>query len=208
MKTTRRTKISVYIVGVDPGKAGALATLDRSDQYVHSTLMPTRVVDRKKTNKGKGSAPKEEVDPQGVCLYLERYNPQDVIVVLEKMQPRSTFSFYDKCPVCKRGKTIQSPWVNFSLGGAFWVVIGICAALSIPLVTVTPQKWKKYFGLPGGSKSKPLSRAKALSYYETAPLGRVKDEAVAEALLIARYHLETNESHDLLDEDEEEEDEE
>jgi crossover junction endodeoxyribonuclease RuvC len=85
------------------------------------------------------------------------------------------------------GNGIASSW-------QFAVSVGIIhACLScaeIPLHLVTPSTWKKHFNL---SKDKEQSRALAMRLYPSAAafLSRKKDAGRAEALLIARYHLET-----------------
>lgn len=74
----------------------------------------------------------------------------------------------------------------FKFGCGFGMVQGVIAALGIPLHLVTPQRWKKSFLL---SSDKEASRALALRYWpQNADLfKRKKDEARAEACLIARY---------------------
>lgn len=64
-------------------------------------------------------------------------------------------------------------------------------ALGIPATIVDPQTWKRHFRLLG--KDKEASRAKAIELYPDATplLHRKKDHNRAEAVLIARYGLDT-----------------
>jgi hypothetical protein len=55
-----------------------------------------------------------------------------------------------------------------------------------PLVFVTPNEWKKHFGL---HREKDASRRVAVSLYPSAPVGRVKDHNRAESILIAHWYL-------------------
>lgn len=83
---------------------------------------------------------------------------------------------------------------GFKFGVSVGLVRGVLAALHVPLFVVTPAKWKRFFALPGGKdkESGEKSRALALRYYpQIASLARKKDHNRAEALLLARYYLET-----------------
>jgi len=75
---------------------------------------------------------------------------------------------------------------TFKFGKAYGVVIGVVAALKIPVHFVAPSVWKRHFGL---SADKEEARARALQYWpERAELfARKKDHGRAEAALLARY---------------------
>jgi crossover junction endodeoxyribonuclease RuvC len=75
----------------------------------------------------------------------------------------------------------------FSFGCSFGVILGVLAALSIPLVLVRPQAWKKRAGLPGKRENKDAARTLAQQLYPLAELGRKKDIGRADAILIARF---------------------
>ena len=66
------------------------------------------------------------------------------------------------------------------------ILKGVIAALEIPYTLVTPQKWKKHFGL---SKEKDHSRLLATRLYPNMAdkFIRKKDDGRAEAILIAKY---------------------
>lgn len=69
--------------------------------------------------------------------------------------------------------------------------IGAIAALmtDTTIIRVFPQAWKKHMGLIG--KDKDASRLLAQQWFPDAPLKRKKDHGRSEALLIAKYALET-----------------
>ena len=75
----------------------------------------------------------------------------------------------------------------FNFGTSYGMVIGVAAALEMPLVLVRPAIWKKRAGVPGKSTDKDMARTIAQRLYPTAPLGRKKDVGRADAILIARY---------------------
>ena len=74
----------------------------------------------------------------------------------------------------------------FNFGRGFGILLGVIQALRIPVTLVTPQKWKKSYGL---SADKAQSRLLATRLYPaiSGEFARVKDDGRAEALLIARY---------------------
>lgn len=85
------------------------------------------------------------------------------------------------------GNGLASSWAFAKAVGTIHACIS-CA--NIPLHLVTPTRWKNHFNL---SKDKEQSRELAMRFYPAASSGlsRKKDAGRAEALLIARYHLET-----------------
>ena len=79
---------------------------------------------------------------------------------------------------------------NFGRGVGLWE--GICAAESLRLVKVTPQKWKaKYPALRGldrkTAKAKAREIARCLFPQHADKFARAKDDGRAEALLMALY---------------------
>ena len=73
--------------------------------------------------------------------------------------------------------------------GSIWMARTAAVMGGIPYHMVTPQKWKKHFGL---AKEKDLARQKALQLFpkRAARLKYKKDHNFAEAALIARYQWE------------------
>ena len=79
---------------------------------------------------------------------------------------------------------------TFKFGRAYGTVLGVLGALEIPLTRVTPQTWKKHYGLL--RQPKDASRALALRLYPRCQgLHLKKHHGRADALLLARFLLET-----------------
>jgi crossover junction endodeoxyribonuclease RuvC len=76
----------------------------------------------------------------------------------------------------------------FRFGGAYYGALCVLQVLSIPYETVTPGKWKKAFSL---TSDKELSRRRAIELLPRAreQFALKKDEARAEAALLALWHL-------------------
>lgn len=79
---------------------------------------------------------------------------------------------------------------TFRFGVAAGCVYGVIASLSVPIILVTPGKWKRHFRL---SADKEEARALALRRFPDAckSLARKKDHGRAEAALIALWAAET-----------------
>jgi len=76
----------------------------------------------------------------------------------------------------------------FKFGKGYGQVLGVLAALEIPLVEPTPSQWKSAMNL---SKDKELSRALAIKTWPSMAkfFERKKDADRAEAALMALWHL-------------------
>lgn len=68
-------------------------------------------------------------------------------VVIEKQQPRPS----------------DSSHTAFALGGSYWSLIAVCSAYGHSIQLVTPQEWKKSYGLIGAIKAD--SKRRAISIY-------------------------------------------
>lgn len=78
---------------------------------------------------------------------------------------------------------------SFGFGRSKGVVEGVFAAQRLPIVYVSPQKWKKALGL---TSDKGASRRRAIELWPakgTKLFARVKDDGRAEAALIAYWWL-------------------
>ncbi len=77
----------------------------------------------------------------------------------------------------------------FGFGRSLGVIEGICAGQTIPVEWVTPQAWKKHFGLIGKDKdaARTLVIEKFPQYSEL--FKRKKDVGRADAVLIGLFHL-------------------
>ena len=82
----------------------------------------------------------------------------------------------------------------FNFGQTFGAIKGVCAALGLPIFFVRPSKWKKHFELINSSKD--ASRTKAIQIYPglSNQLSKKKDVNKSDAILIALYYEETQNS--------------
>lgn len=147
------------VIGIDPGVSGAVAWLLESGEFYRAVDMPTMKL-------GKSS----RVNAAELSRCLRDFRPSHAVVERVASMPK------------------QGVASTFAFGHSAGVLEGILAALGIPYELVTPQSWKRHFGLLGADKD--ASRAKAIQLYPDAPLGRKKDVGRADAMLLARYVVE------------------
>jgi crossover junction endodeoxyribonuclease RuvC len=77
----------------------------------------------------------------------------------------------------------------FRFGMGCGLIRGVLMALEVPIVDVAPTLWKKWFRLDSDAEK---ARALAIRLFPYIPdLSRKKDHNRAEALLIARWYVET-----------------
>ena len=149
----------MVIIGIDPGISGAIGVLWHDNTY--------EVMDMPIMAKGKGaSRVKTQVNPAELAGVLR-----------ESTSPTIYLERISSMP----GQGVAS---MFSMGDTFGCIRGVCAALGLKVEIITPQSWKKHYGL---GKDKEVVRAKAIELFPEAPLSRKKDHNRAEALLIANY---------------------
>lgn len=157
-----------YIAGIDPGLSGAVAVLDPGGQIVVTSLLRT--------------------EPHGKRELIHVRNLNQLLVgqqpihsVIENVATR--------------------PGQGIASSGQFMCAVGAIyatATLSGSVSWVTPQVWKKHFGLLKTTKEE--SRLRALSIWPdksecfTPKRGHLKKKQAqdaAEAALIARWYWET-----------------
>jgi Holliday junction resolvasome RuvABC endonuclease subunit len=76
---------------------------------------------------------------------------------------------------------------TFKFGMGCGLIRGVLAGAGVPIISVTPAKWKKHFSLNSDAEK---SRALAIRRFPSASLARKKDHGRAEALLMALWKLE------------------
>jgi len=143
-------------IGVDCGISGAIALLNDNDSFIAVYDMPVMA----------GTGKRQQVNGAELAKILKHVGG---VAYVEKVYAMP-----------KQGVSSM-----FSFGTSYGIVLGVLAALGIPVVLVTPQSWKKRAGLTG--KEKDAARALAQQLYPIAELGRKKDIGRADALLIARF---------------------
>ena len=160
-----------WYIGIDPGSSGAVAVIDGDTGLVHSVWnFPTTI-------KANG---KKIINTIELYWNLDELADieNDLIIVSEQVNSR-------------KGNDMPSVFTFGVTCGRIW---GICEMFVENVVYVSPQKWKKYFGIIKSKEQTPteakeMSRQKALELHPEAEeyLKRKKDHDRAEALLIARY---------------------
>lgn len=144
-------------IGIDPGLSGAIAIISSSG--IRFFDCPTIKVNGK-----------TKPNPTLMASELKSWASPNSIVIIENVHAMP-------------GQGVSS---MFSFGMGYGVWLGIVAALSIPLEFVSPQCWKKYYGLGTDKES---SRVTALQLFpnEADNLKLKKHHGRAEALLLAEY---------------------
>jgi crossover junction endodeoxyribonuclease RuvC len=146
------------IVGVDPGKKGALALIDTSTGSVQIEDMPL-------VSYGK----KELVSGIGIAQIIENWMPD--AGVIERVSARPG----------------QGSVSMFNFGASYWGAKSVIECFCPFVMLVTPQVWKKRLNLIGTDKEAARELAIRLHPQAAHMLKRKKDEGRAEALLIATY---------------------
>jgi crossover junction endodeoxyribonuclease RuvC len=148
------------IVGVDPGKTGAVALLDSTGQLVTVADMPViwKIV---------SPALLAEIVHNWIDPFTD--------------PPYGTAVIEDVHAMPKQGVSSV-----FSFGRALGVTEGVLAAEGFAITYVSPAKWKRTLGL---SSDKGASRRRATELWPdmAGSFKRVKDDGRAEAALIAYW---------------------
>jgi crossover junction endodeoxyribonuclease RuvC len=171
----------VRVCGIDPGINGAVGLLQER-RFIAAHDMPT--MEKHKNEK-------RQVDGERLAYILTTWKPD--VVVIERVQASPTYGGIPKfCPACQRPKNLMAPSAAFNFGDNFGVVKGVVQALGYSLtnekmILIGPRIWKGRAALIRLEKED--SRTLALRLFPEAAdkLARKKDEARAEALLIAFY---------------------
>lgn len=150
------------MVGIDCGITGALAVIDNGE-ILEVYDMPTRTVEV--SNKTK-----QEINGYELARII-RSIPYGANINLEKVAAMS-----------KQGVTSM-----FGFGASFGMIRGVLESLGKSYSLITPQVWKKHFGLIGTEKD--VARLKAIELFPMASLyfKRKRDGGRADAALIGLY---------------------
>jgi crossover junction endodeoxyribonuclease RuvC len=123
------------ILGGDPGGNGAFAGLDESGRPLWIEDMPAT---REANGRNATNAPL-------LASILARSHAR--IAYVEFVGARPT----------------DAKVAAFAFGRARGVIEGVCGALSIPIVFITPQVWKRLANIPPGAENKDLARTRAIA---------------------------------------------
>lgn len=148
------------IAGIDPGASGALAILDNRGAYVAHLIMPS--VKLGKSTRVNGAA---------IAAFLREHPVRHVYIERVAAMP---------------GQGVSS---MFTFGHAAGLVEGVVTGMGLPVDSITPQSWKRAAGLIGSDKD--ASRSRAIQLYPDLRILdlKAKGQAVADALLIARFGM-------------------
>lgn len=144
-------------IGIDPGMTGAIVIVDEKGGLDDFCLCPKTVVGKSK-----------RVDIPTVARFIRE-------------QDQIGGAFIEKVGAMP-GQGVSS---MFSFGHAAGAVEGCVAAMGIPITHITPQSWKKQFGLIGADKDAPRSKASLRYPHQPVFSYKGKGQAVADALFIA-----------------------
>jgi crossover junction endodeoxyribonuclease RuvC len=151
------------IVGADPGLGGALFFLDPNNTTGEAVDMPVHMLAR-------GGLNKRELDIAGLVEILAARRPGHAFVEQVSSMP---------------GQGLSS---TFAFGKCYGAILGVLAALGIPVTLVPAVRWKRALGVP---KAKDAVRARASQLLPAAarqwPLK--KHDGRAESALLALYGL-------------------
>ena len=160
--------MSYNVIGVDPGKDGAMALLC-DGKLITTSDIPLWNVDGKKC-----VDPRQlEQDIEELLAMAEAENPSGTsIIVLEKAQvmPR------------------QGGASGFEYGRTNGIIEGVCWNARVPMYYVRPNNWKKRAKL-GKDKDDALDRARQMFPHLCDEFRRKRDHDRAEAALIAVYGM-------------------
>lgn len=161
------------IIGVDPGQTGALVALRQDGSIIETLLMPTIKIGTKTGINGAAIAAWLKDVREGSTAQWHAY------LELVNAMPSGP-------PGKKRAMGVGSA---FSFGKAAGLVEGVIMGAGIPLSHVTPPAWKKHAGLIGSDKD--AARSRAILLYPTCRILDLKGkgQAIADALLIARFGI-------------------
>lgn len=148
--------------GIDPGLDGAIAVLDEDAKLVEIIDMPTLHVTKSR----------RIIDPARVIRFLKFYAMLDLRVTIEEAMilPR------------------QGSASGFKIGTGYGMLLGILAALEIPMQRTNAKRWQQAIlgSCPPGT-SKDRARAYVQARWPHADLGKRKSQDRSDAMCIALY---------------------
>ena len=161
----------MMIIGIDPGISGSICFFQ--DGIIKDVIeMPTMTDGKKNKRQVNGAQIFNEISER-----INKFDKKNIKVVIEQVSAMP-------------GQGVTS---MFNFGQSFGVLKGVCAAMQLPIFFVRPAKWKKYYDLINSQKDS--SRVKAIEMFPkfSSMLSRKKDTNKADAILIANYHLNSQE---------------
>ena len=161
----------MLIIGIDPGISGSICFFENG-KILDVIEMPTMTEGKKNKRQVNGSQIYNEISKR-----ITKIEKKEIRVIIEQVSAMP-------------GQGVTS---MFNFGQSFGILKGICSAMQLPMYFVRPAKWKKYFGLINSEKDASRTRAIEMFPYFSPQLSKKKDSNKADAILIANYHLNTQE---------------
>lgn len=155
------------IIGIDPGKSGAVVSIDLDTHAVTSKQMTPMI---------KVGKSRQEYDVSEMSNMLHELSVNGCKVFIERQQARP-------------GQGVSS---MFTTGMGYGLWIGICGGLKLPIEVVSPISWTKEIlrGVPGEGKGRNILGAKRLfpdQDLRKSDRARVPHDGICDALLISEY---------------------
>jgi crossover junction endodeoxyribonuclease RuvC len=151
------------VLGIDPGLEGAVCFFDSSYSLGGGRRWVTRDLPTA------GEKAQRRINVAALRDFINEWRPQHAFIELAQAMPRQGVSS------------------SFRYGRGVGAIEATVACCGVPVTYVTPQTWKKHFGLKGPDKEKSRARALQLAPELGTALARKKDHGRAEAALIALY---------------------
>ena len=160
---------STNFVAIDPGGNGAIVTFDKDAQIRAIDDMPTTVEANGRT----------------------ATNAPLLAGILAKTHARVAFVEF------VAARPTDSKTGAFAFGRARGCIEGVCGALGIPVVFITPATWKRIADIPAGKENKDLARTRAIARWPAHAdmFARKGDVDRAEACLIGLAGLQREARH-------------
>ena len=147
------------IIGIDPGVSGAVAVLDPDGRLI-------KIMDMPATKEANGRSATNA--PLLASMIAETHASLAYVELVGPMPKEGVVG-------------------AFSFGRCRGVIEGVCGALDVRVVFVTPPVWKRIANIPPGKENKDLARTRAIARWPASAdlFARKKDQGRAEAALIA-----------------------
>lgn len=151
------------LIGIDPGRSGALAILTLDGKLI-VVDMPTVTIERN------GRA-KREIDPAALSAIVRSF-------------PLGAVAWFERVGAMP-GQRVSS---MFAFGRPVGVVEGVLAAAGVPVSYIAPVAWKPALAVPAGKDGTRLRASQLLPAY-AGEWHRARDDGRAEAALIVLHGL-------------------
>ena len=159
----------MLVIGIDPGISGSICFF-QDGKIIDVVEMPTMIEGKKNKKQVNGSQIFNEISER-----IKKIDKKDIKVIIEQVSAMP-------------GQGVTS---MFNFGQSYGILKGICSAMQLPMYSVRPAKWKKYFNLINSEKDASRTKAIEIFPYFSAQLSRKKDCNKADAILIASFYYET-----------------